>query len=60
LNNRRRRPPPLPANSPGKPDGARYREQYGVVIVCPDEATQQAVYAGLRSLAPCRLKVVVT
>ena len=52
--------PPLPQNAPGKPSGPRYREQYGVVIVCPDEETQRAIYAALEALPDCRIKVVVT
>jgi hypothetical protein len=52
--------PPLPDTSPGIPSGNRYREQYGVVLVCPDEASQQAAFEGLKVLANCKLKVVVT
>lgn len=52
--------PPLPENSTGIPKGNRYREQYGVIIVCPNEASQQATYEGLRALLDCKFKVVVT
>ncbi len=35
-----------------------YREQYGVVIVCPDEARQRALYERLHAeLKPQGLKV---
>jgi hypothetical protein len=50
----------LPPGAPGRPDKPRYREQYGVIILCPDEPTQRAIFEGLRQLVPCRLKVVVT
>ena len=53
-------PPDLPAGSPGRPERSRYLEQYGVVIVCPDETAQRAVYEGLRALPGCKLRVVVT
>ena len=52
--------PPLPENSTGIPKGTRYKEQYGVLIVCPDEASQHAIYEGLRALLDCKLKVLVT
>lgn len=37
----------------------RYREQYGVIVVCIDEAEQQAVYEELRGRG-WKLRVVVT
>lgn len=52
--------PTLPENSTGIPRGPRYKEQYGVIIVCPDEASQLATYEGLRALLGCKFKVVVT
>lgn len=52
--------PPLAENSTGIPKGSRYKEQFGVIIVCPDEPSQRAIYEGLRSLLGCKFKVVVT
>lgn len=52
--------PALPPNSTGIPPNNRYREQYGVIIVCPNEASQQVTYEGLRALLDCKFKVVVT
>lgn len=52
--------PPLPENPPGIPTGNRYKEQYGVVLVCPNEDAQRKVFEGLAALAPCKIKVVVT
>lgn len=52
--------PPLPENSTGIPPDSRYREQYGVVLVCPDEADQKAVYDGLKAISGCKVKVVTT
>jgi hypothetical protein len=52
--------PRLPPGTPGRPEKPRYREQYGVVIICPDEPTQRVLFEGLRALKPCGLKVVVT
>jgi len=47
-----RRPDPAVSN-------ARYREQYGVIVICNDEAHQSRVYDTLRSLGYA-CKVVVT
>lgn len=52
--------PPLKPGTPGIPDKPRYREQYGVIVVCPDEAAQKKVYDGLQAIAGAKLKVVVT
>jgi hypothetical protein len=52
--------PPLAPKCPGKPDGKRYRAQYGVIAVCPNEVSQRALYEGLKALQGVRLKVVVT
>ncbi|MBO6754937.1 MAG: hypothetical protein JJ902_01300 [Roseibium sp.] len=52
--------PPLPENSTGIPPNNRYREQYGVVVVCPNEDAQKAVYEGLRAVAGAKFMVVVT
>ena len=58
---KKRRParlPPLPPGTPGRPAKSRYREQYGVIVICPDERTQRTVFEGLRRLEVCRLRVV--
>ena len=39
--------PPLPPGSPGKPKGNRYKEQFGVIVVCRNEAHHQEVYEAL-------------
>ena len=52
--------PPLPEGAPGRPKNERYREQYGVILVCADEATQKAVYEGLKGIQTSKIKVVVT
>lgn len=52
--------PPLPPRSPGRPAGSRYREQYGIVLVCPTEGDQEALYEALLILGRCKIKVVVT
>ncbi len=53
-------PPPLPANAPGRPTNPRYREQYGVVLVCAGEDEQAKLYEALEALRTCKIKVVVT
>lgn len=40
--------PPLDANAPGI-NGFRYKPQFGVVVVCKDEAEHKAVYERLRA-----------
>ena len=35
--------PPLPDKAPGK-NGFKYREQFGVIIICRDEAHHRDVY----------------
>lgn len=55
--------PALRADAPGIPAKPRYREQYGIVIVCPDEAVQRAMFASLAALVQphgCKLRVVCT
>lgn len=52
--------PPLKPGTPGIPDRARYREQYGVIVICPDETAQKQVFEGLQAIAGTKLKVVVT
>jgi hypothetical protein len=52
--------PPLPKDAPGKPADNRYREQYGVVLVCPDEGAQVQLYEALAAIRKSKIKVVVT
>ena len=52
--------PAVRPGTPGRPIGRRYREQYGIIIVCPDEARQRSMFEALRALVDCKLKVVVT
>jgi hypothetical protein len=40
--------PRLAPGSPGRPENNRYREQYGVIVICRDEKHQQEVYKALR------------
>ena len=49
---------PLPG-SPERPEPDRYREQYGVIVICENERHQRAVYEDLRPRG-WRLRVVVT
>lgn len=51
--------PDLPPDAPGRPSRDRYREQYGVVVICADEADQQRVYDDLKARG-YTLRVVVT
>lgn len=46
-------PPAAKAHRPGE-NGFRYRQQFGLVVVCTDEAHQQRLYARLvkMGLAP--------
>ena len=41
------------------PDSDRYREQYGVIVICTDEAQQEQIYTELTG-AGHTCKVVVT
>ena len=49
---------PLPG-SPERPEPDRYREQYGVIVICDDEPHQRQVFEALRPRG-WRLRVVVT
>lgn len=40
--------PPLADNSPGV-NGFKYKPQFGVIVVCKDEAEHRAVYERLRA-----------
>lgn len=51
--------PPLAPGTPGKPKGFNYREQFGVIVVCRDEAHQMEVYENLRDKHD-KVKVVRT
>lgn len=42
--------------APGR-NGYKYKQQYGVIVLCTDEAHQQAVYRALRQ-AGYKLRVV--
>lgn len=39
--------PPLPEKSPGIPKGTRYKEQFGVIVICRDEVHHREVFEGL-------------
>lgn len=49
----------LPRRTNIDPKNPGYREQYGVIVVCDDEAQQRAVYERLQAQG-LTLKVVVT
>lgn len=51
--------PPLPPNAPGRPAKTIHHDRYGVILVCPDEETQRAIYEALVSLKLMKIKVVV-
>ena len=42
--------------APGK-NGFKYKEQYGVIVICQDEAEQSAIYNQLKAMG-LKLKVV--
>ncbi len=54
--------PPLPPEAPGKPKDERYKEQYGVIVICQDAGHQERIYNALRDLSehPLKTRVVVT
>lgn len=39
--------PPAVEGAPGIPKQQRYREQYGVIVICADENDQRVVYERL-------------
>lgn len=45
-----------PAKTPGR-NGYKYREQYGVIVICTDPAHQEAIYNRLKAEG-LKLKVV--
>ena len=40
---------PLPDGAPGRPAGERYKNRYGVIVLCKDESHQQTIYNTLRA-----------
>ncbi|MVA19484.1 hypothetical protein [Agrobacterium vitis] len=52
--------PPLPPQAQKAPSGLRYREQYGVILVCEDEDAQERLYGALADIKKSKIKVVVT
>ena len=54
-------PAAQPAPRPTGPDPGpgRYREQYGVIVVVPDQQAQERVYEGVERLLGDRFKVRV-
>ena len=52
--------PPLPADAPKAPEKSRYKQQHGVILVCPDEDAQVALFDALSALKNSKIKVVVT
>lgn len=51
--------PPLPDKAPGVPANNRYRNQYGIILVCSDEQAQIDLYNALEGLRSTKIKVVV-
>jgi hypothetical protein len=51
--------PPLPVKAPGRPGSPRYREQYGVIVICESENHQRLVYEALATTYK-RVRVVRT
>lgn len=43
--------------SPGR-NGYRYRQQFGVIVVCEDEKAQERAYARLQRIGFKKLRVV--
>lgn len=52
--------PALPAKAPRAPDANRYREQFGVILICPDEGVQKTLYEAMAAIGACRIRVVTT
>ncbi len=51
--------PPLPPKAPRRPPEKAFKDQYGLIIVCPDEQTQQALYDALVALRHMPIRVVI-
>jgi hypothetical protein len=54
--------PPLPPGTPGRPKDNRYREQYGVIVICKHAREQEDVFKALVALSrePLKVRLVVT
>jgi hypothetical protein len=57
---RKRKLPTLAPNSTRRPPDNRYREQYGLIVICPNAAVQRSLYEALQTLTRCKLRVVST
>jgi hypothetical protein len=57
---RKRKLPALTPNSTRRPPDNRYREQYGLIVICPNAAVQRSLYDTLQTLTQCKLRVVTT
>jgi hypothetical protein len=57
---RKKKLPALSQKSTKRPLDNRYREQYGLIVICPSAAVQQSLYEALRTLVHCKLRVVTT
>lgn len=44
--NKAKQAPPLPAGAPGQ-NGYKYKEQFGVVVICRDEAEHKQIFERL-------------
>ncbi|WP_415714370.1 hypothetical protein [Maridesulfovibrio sp.] len=42
--------PPLSPKAPGRPDKPRYKEQFGVIVICKDEDEHESVYGKLHHM----------
>ena len=51
--------PDLPPGAPGKPDKPRYKPQFGVIVVLPDETAQASIFEAFKLLG-FKTKVVTT
>jgi hypothetical protein len=51
--------PPLPEGAPGRPKDDRYREQYGVILICEGAEAQKRIFETLVELG-FKPRVVVT
>ncbi|UWR50818.1 hypothetical protein [Phaeobacter inhibens] len=40
--------PPLAPGSHGKPKGNRYKRQFGVIVLAPDEPAQKALFEAMK------------
>ncbi len=57
---RKKKLPALSEKSTRRPPDNRYREQYGLIVICPNAAVQRSLYEALRTLTHCKLRVVTT